>query len=423
MKLKEFCKLQTRCVLCESTGLELVLDLGNTPIANKLESSRQVHLEDEFFPLRLGMCSECSHLQLLDIIDSKILFSNYPYVSNSNLGTARRFRDLSQTLSEKYCENQSDVSGNPLVIEIGSNDGFLLQLFKEKSCDVLGIDPAEEATKIAIENGVRTIKDFFSYKLAQEIHRDYPQPKLIVANNVLAHSDDLVGIFQGIKLLMAYETVLVVEFSYALDIYNKLLIDTIYHEHMSYHSIIPIKQFLEKQGLRIFEVERFEAHGGSARISVCLANSKFSEQPSVQESISEEIVAGLHKLESWEILSGRIGMLSEKISSEISRVVNLGFTFSGYGVPAKFATLFHSLKMSEKDFSCIYDDNESKIGRLAPGTNLLIEPSSNLNNAEESYLLIFSWNYSKEIVEKVKQNFPAVKGVLIPLPEFSLVDF
>ena len=410
-------------MLCESTGLKLVLDLGNTPIANKLESSRQENLEDEFFPLRLGMCSECKHLQLLDIIDSKILFSNYPYVSNSNLGTASRFRDLSQTLIKKFCENPSDIAGNPLVIEIGSNDGFLLQLFKENSCDVLGIDPAEEATKIAIKNGVRTITDFFSYNLAQEIHREYPQPKLIVANNVLAHSDDLVGIFQGIKLLMTNETVLVVEFSYALDIYSKLLIDTIYHEHMSYHSIIPIQQFLEKQGLRIFEVERFDAHGGSARISVCLTNSKFSEHPSVQESISEEIIVGLHKLESWEILSGRIAMLSETISSEISKVVNLGFNFCGYGVPAKFATLFHSLKMSERDFSCIYDDNESKIGKLAPGTNLLIEPSSNLINAEDSYLLIFSWNYSKEIVEKLKQNFPAVKGVLIPLPEFSLVEF
>ncbi len=422
MKLKELCKLQTRCVLCESKSLEQVLNLGKTPIANKLDSSRPQSKNDEFFPLRLGMCTECKHLQLLDIIDSKILFSNYPYVSNSNLGTAKRFRDLSQLLFDKFCAVKSNSSTNPFVIEIGSNDGFLLQQFKEKSCDVLGIDPAAEATRISIGNGVRTITDFFSYNLAQNIQRDYPQPRLIVANNVLAHSDDLTGIFQGIKLLMGDETALVIEFSYALDVFEKLLIDTIYHEHMSYHSITPLQRFLEKKGLRIFDVEKFDAHGGSVRISVCLANSQFSENPSVRKAISEEFDAGLHNLDSWEILGRRITDLSEKISVEVSRVVDLGFTLSGYGVPAKFATLFHALNMSEKDFSHFYDDNESKVGKYAPGTDLLIEESSNLKDVEGCYLLIFSWNYSKEIIEKIKQNFPSVKGVIIPLPEFSLIE-
>lgn len=421
--MKEFCNIQTRCVLCQSEELEEILNLGTTPIANKLDSSRPLTKNDDFFPLRLGMCVDCKHLQLLDIIESRVLFSNYPYVSNSNLGTANRIRNLSQQLFQKYCRVGSSTSDRPFVVEIGSNDGFLLQQFKDKDCDVLGIDPAAEATRIAMGNGVKTITDFFSYELAQKIKSEYPRPKLIVANNVLAHSDDLIGIFQGIKILMGDETVLVIEFSYALDILKKFLIDTIYHEHMSYHSIIPLQRFLERNGFRIFDVEKFDAHGGSARISVCLSGSKFSENVSVQKAIFKEINAELHQLNSWKILNHQIKELSEKISLEISRILGMGFTLSGYGVPAKFATLFHSLKLSEKNFSHFYDDNVAKVGKYAPGTDVSIEPSSNLSKTEECYLLIFSWNYSQEIVEKLKRNFPAVRGAIIPLPEFSLVEF
>lgn len=421
--MKHFYKIQSRCVLCQSDKLSQVLNLGKTPIANKLESTRSLQIEEEFFPLRLGICLSCRHLQLLDIIDGGVLFANYPYVSNINKSTAKRFSDLSQLLYDKFCTVHSNYESKPFVIEIGSNDGFLLQRFQEKSCEVLGIDPATEATQIADQNGVPTITDFFSYELAQKISNNYSKPDLIVANNVLAHSDDLFGIFEGIKLLMSNESVLVIEFSYALDIFKKLLIDTVYHEHMSYHSIIPIQRFLENLGMRIFDVEKFDAHGGSARIYVCLKDSSFVEQPSVKVFVALEEDAGLHDVESWEILSKRLRVLSNSISSEISKIKNLGYSVSGYGVPAKFATLFHSLQMSEKDFSHIYDDNESKIGKYAPGTNIQIEPSSNLSDSRDCYLLIFSWNYSEEIIAKLKANYPAVKGVLVPLPELALVSF
>ena len=421
--MRESYKLQNRCVLCASPALEQVLDLGKTPIANRLVSIRHNSHNSEFFPLRLGMCVECRHLQLLDIIDNNILFSNYPYVSNSNLGTAKRLKDLSLLLYNRHCKVKLNPSIEPFVIEIGSNDGFLLQQFKEKKCDVLGIDPAGDATRIALENGVNTITDFFSYKLAERIRREYPKPSLIIANNVLAHSDELMDIFLGIKILMDSQTVLTIEFSYALDIFEKLLVDTIYHEHMSYHSIIPLKQFLEKNGLRIFDIEKIDAHGGSARISVCLSNSKYSENLSVQKSISEELDAGLHNIDSWETLSSRMEDLSKKILLEVSKLIDSGYKVSGYGVPAKFTTLFHSLNMPAKCFSHIYDDNISKIGKFAPGTELLIEPSSNLTQEEDCFLLIFSWNYSQEIIEKIKNNFPAVKGVIIPLPNFSIVRF
>lgn len=416
-------KRQDRCVLCETQNLEQVLNLGNTPIANKLESNPLIQKKNTFFPLRLGMCQACSHLQILDIIDERILFSNYPYLSKSNSSTEKRFIELSETLYKKYCQLKPDSKETPFIIEIGSNDGFLLKQFQGKSCTVLGIDPSENATKNAVDSGVRTITDFFSYKLARKLKRNYPTPTLIIANNVLAHSDDLIGIFKGIRLLMGHETVLIVEFSYALDILEKLLIDTIYHEHMSYHSIIPLNRFLHSIGLRIFNVERFDAHGGSARVSVCLNDSVFEEDSSVELLILKERSARLHDVDSWRKVRHRIESLKDSISNEISKLINLGFQVSGYGVPAKFSTLFHSLELSEKDFTHIYDDNQSKVGNYAPGTNLLIEPSSNLNLTAPCYLLIFSWNYSDEIMEKLRRDFPKVKGALIPLPKFSLVHF
>jgi hypothetical protein len=404
-----------KCVLCNSIKLEKITNFPPTPIANQLFDSKSLApAGQEFFSLNLCLCLDCKHLQIDTLVDPTILFANYPYVSNSSMAMAKRL----DTLAEKYI-SQFMLSNSDLVVEIGSNDGYLLSQIKGSGCEVLGIDPAINATDIAIHSEIPTIVDFFSSQVAQNILDNYSTPKLIIANNVLAHSDSLQDIFGGISVLMGPDSTAVIEFSYVVDVFEKLLFDTIYHEHTSYHSIAPLKVFLIQFNLEIFDVERFDAHGGSARVFIKKIGARQPISPSVELAIHYEAVLGIHKAKTWDAFNQRVSELAEKLNKEISEIKARGETLLGYGVPAKFTSLFHILGLREIDFDFIVDDNPLKIGKLAPGTRIQISSPADtpvLDNA-----VIFSWNYSTSIVENIIKAERVRNTILLPLPEFRVI--
>lgn len=404
-----------KCVLCNSINLEKITNFPPTPIANQLFDSESLPLAgQEFFPLNLCLCLDCKHLQIDTLVEPTILFANYPYVSNSSMAMAKRL----DALAEKYI-SQFELSNSDLVVEIGSNDGYLLSQIKGSGCEVLGIDPALNATDIAIRLEIPTIVDFFSSRVARTILDDYSAPKLIIANNVLAHSDSLQDIFGGISMLMGPDSTAVIEFSYVLDVFEKLLFDTIYHEHTSYHSIAPLKEFLIRFNLEIFDVERFDAHGGSARVFIKKIGSHQPISPSVELAIDHEVTLGIHEAKTWDGFNQRVSELAQKLNEEISEIKARGETLLGYGVPAKFTSLFHILGLREIDFNFIVDDNPLKIGKFAPGTMIQIsspEDTPVLDNA-----VIFSWNYSTSIVEKIVKAERVRRTILLPLPEFRVI--
>jgi hypothetical protein len=404
-----------KCVLCNSIKLEKVTNFPPTPIANQLFDPESLPLEgQEFLPLNLCLCLDCKHLQIDTLVDPTILFADYPYVSNSSMAMAKRL----DTLAEKYI-SQFNLSNSDLVVEIGSNDGYLLSQIKSSGCKVLGIDPAIIATDIAIRSEIPTIVDFFSSRVARTILDDYSTPKLIIANNVLAHSDSLQDIFSGISILMGPDSTAVIEFSYVVDVFEKLLFDTIYHEHTSYHSIAPLKLFLIQFNLEIFDVERFDAHGGSARVFIKKIGARQPISPSVELAIHYEAVLGIHKAKTWDGFNQRVSELAEKLNKEISEIKARGETLLGYGIPAKFTSLFHILGLREIDFDFIVDDNPLKIGKLAPGTRIQISSPADtpvLDNA-----VIFSWNYSTSIVENIVKAERVRNTILLPLPEFRVI--
>ena len=404
-----------KCVLCNAINLEKITNFPPTPIANQLFDSQNLPSEgQDFFPLNLCLCLDCKHIQIDTLVDPTILFSNYPYVSNSSRTMAKRL----DVLAEKYI-TQFNLGNFDLVIEIGSNDGYLLSQIKRSGCEILGIDPAMNATDIAIQAGIPTIVDFFSSNVAQNIRKRYSNPKLIIANNVLAHSDNLQDIFSGISILMGPDSIAVIEFSYVVDVFEKLLFDTIYHEHTSYHSITPLKQFLIKFNLEIFNVERFDAHGGSARVFIKKIGASQPISPSVEFAVSHETKLGIHEAKTWDAFNSRVTELAQKLNDEITRIKDRGETLLGYGVPAKFTSLFHILGLKEIDFDFIVDDNPLKIGKFAPGTTIKIfspEDIPALDNA-----VIFSWNYSTSIVEKIIKSDRIRKTIVLPLPEFKVI--
>ena len=301
-------KLQ--CTLCSSSILIEVLRLPDTPIANQLFKDIEKSVEQKRYPLNLLMCKDCWHVQIGTIVNPSILFANYPYISSSNKTMSERLDELAVLYTENFPSKK-------YVLEIGSNDGYLLQSLQKLGWEVLGVDPAKEISQIANDKGITTINDFFDSRIAEKIKAEFGQPQLIIANNVLAHSDNLQNIFEGISMLMSEASVLIVEFSYLLDVLKDLIFDTIYHEHTSYHSVTSLQKFLKKYNLEIYKTEKFNAHGGSLRIYIRLYNQKVIPDNSVQESIAEEHAAGIHLETQWEKYQQSISELSQKINNDI----------------------------------------------------------------------------------------------------------
>ena len=416
IKNDEILSTKKNCVLCESEDLQLLISFPKTPIANHLIPAPNKHPESKLYPLDLGICNECGHIQLLTIISSTLLFQNYPYISVTNHEASNRLISLSTELNDIFPEKKEKF-----VIEIGSNDGFLLKNMKNLDWQVLGIDPAENIAEIALKNGVETIIDFFSEENAIQILKNHRPADLIVANNVLAHSDSLNDIFKGIDLLMHSESTLVMEFSYVADILEKLLFDTIYHEHTSYHSVTSLIPFLAKYKLVIVKAIRINAHGGSLRLYIKKQGSYLNKNQSVENLLIHENRIDLNKISAWENFDIRIQKKSEEIVTLLSKLKSEGNSIVGYGVPAKFATLFHVLGLKPEFFDYLVDDNELKHGCYGPGTSLVIKSVEELVNNKPDYVFLFSWNYREQIVGKIFKHHLVSIGTITPLPEL-LVD-
>lgn len=406
---------KVKCVLCSSIRLTNITNFPKTPIANQLFKPSELppHGQD-FVPINLCLCLDCNHIQIDTLVDPYVLFADYPYVSNSSESMARRLDNLAEKYISKF-----HLRGADLVLEIGSNDGYLLSKVMGAGCEVLGIDPAINATNVALASGVPTIVDYFSGKLASSILEERTHPKLIIANNVLAHSDSLRDIFEGISLLMNSETTAVIEFSYVVDVFEKLLFDTIYHEHTSYHSIAPLQKFLKLFGLTIFDVERFDAHGGSARAYIKKFEGSQLILDSVKSAIEYENAIGIHEARTWKVFNSRLARLSSMLSEEIEKIKARGESLLGYGVPAKFTSLFHMLGLKEINFDFIVDDNPLKIGKLAPGTGIIISAPEDIPKVDN--VVIFSWNYSTSIVDKIRKMGAVSNSIVIPLPEYKVI--
>lgn len=417
MDLRQNFEKKNECVLCGEKKLTELLNVAETPIANQLKPNLVSSKNQQRYPLDLLICSACSHIQIGTLINPEVLFENYPYLSNSNSSTATRFDNL----AARYIKDFS-LDSESFVVEIGSNDGYLLKQITKSGADALGIDPAESATQIARSNGLNCICDYFSNSLAIQIKEQFGTPSLIIANNVLAHTHNLRDIFDGISSLMNENSVAIIEFSYVVDVFERLLFDTIYHEHMSYHSIIPLIPFVQKRGLEIFHVERFSSHGGSARIFLQKKGGKRQVHSSVDFAINYEDEIGIHTIEAWGGFKGRIDSLKKELHDLLGQRQLNGEKIVGFGVPAKFTTLFYALGLEDIKFLYLVDDNNLKIGNYAPGTTLEIKSPDHLVTDEIDTVILFSWNYRDELVERIINQKLVKISIIIPLPIVEIIN-
>ena len=401
------------CRLCTGEIAE-ILRLVDTPIANALVKREQLGREGSwqdwdnpelFYPLYLAQCQSCGHVQLPVEINSRLLFpADYPYVSGTSPIFVRHLEEQAAAI-HAHC----GLTAGANVVEIGSNDGTLLGIMRRKyGYRVLGIDPALNLARSATESGMLTLGAAFSEYLGQAIAEDFGSAKVVVANNVLAHSSDLLGMLKGIHMLLEPGGTLVLEVGYLPDVVAANNFPTIYHEHLAYHSLGPLCRAFSELGMTAYHAHRVDSQGGSIRVYVTNAADAPVSTP-LRELLEEErSLPGA--LASWP---RRIDEATSKLYSMLRALKSDGKTIAGYGAAAKATTLLHQCGIGADLLDCVFDANPRKIGKFLPGNHIPIVDKSELETRAPDYCVILSGNFA----ESIMAQHPGFMGRWVsPLP-------
>jgi SAM-dependent methyltransferase len=410
------CHRRLTCRLCGGSRLSLVLELAPTPPANAFVSKEELGREQERFPLDLFFCEDCFHLQLSDVVDPRLLFENYVYVSGTSPVFVKHFEDYADEVMRLF-----SPQAEGLAVDIGSNDGTLLAAFKKRGLKVQGIDPAKEIARRASEAGIPTIAGFFTPDLAKEIKAKQGPAAVVTANNVFAHIDDLKGVVDGVRELLSSEGVFVFEVSYLVDVFEKTLFDTIYHEHLAYHSVKPLIQFLAANGLELIEALRVDSHGGSLRGVAQLKSGPRPIGTSVSEAVAIEEKLGLDKPETFRAFAARIDGLKQELGGLLRKLKAEGKKIAAFGAPAKATTLMYHFAIGPELIDFIIDDSPLKQGLYSPGMHIPVLSSAAIAEKKPDYLVVLAWNFAPSIVAKNAAFREAGGRFIIPLPTIEVI--
>jgi len=404
------------CRICKSKRLKKVISLGSSPIANAFLTQKQIHQPESYYPLETYLCLNCGLVQLGHVVSPDLLFKNYLYVSSTSPVFIKHFEDYAAEVFHKF-----HLGKKSLVIDIGSNDGILLKPFKKLGAHVLGIDPAKEIANKATKSGLETIPSYFDTELAQELVKSHGKAKVITANNVFAHVDNIDELTEATKILLDKNGVFIIEAPYLVNFIEQNLFDTIYHEHLSYLSIKPLTVFFKIHDMRIFATERTSSHGGSIRVFVTVKNSKYKTEKSVKESLKEEINKKIHLPVTWEHLALSIKQNKIKLTGLLNKLKTQGKSIVGYGAPAKGNTLLNFFGIGNDILDYIVDDSPLKQGLFAPGTHIPIVALKEIAKTKPDYILILAWNFAESIIQKLHPYSEQGGSFIIPVPSPRIV--
>jgi len=404
------------CRLCNSANILLVVNINPSPIADAYVSNEQLNEIQDLYPLDLYLCEDCGHIQNTYVVNPDLLFRDYTFFTSNFKGLVEHFKAYADDITRSFSFEEGD-----LVVEIGSNDGTFLLNLKEKGMKVLGVDPAIDAVNLANEKGAKTLPDYFTDELTQKIVSENGKAALVVANNVFAHSDNLIDIISGIEKLLDKDGIFIFEVSYLADIVDRFLFDTIYHEHVSYHSINPLQKSFARKGLKIFDIVRNKSKGGSIRCFVKRTSSeKNNVQPVVQEYIQNEILRGLDKKEVFLKYNKDILQKKKEVLTLIDQLLAEGKKIAGYGASTTVTTLMWHFELTER-LLFLVDDNKIKQYLFSPKNHLEVLPSAELVNRNIDYVVIMAWNYAEPIMANSKAFAENGGKFIIPLPELRIV--
>ena len=408
---------KNECRICSSNNLELILDLGEQPPSNAFIKKEDLEKYEDKFPLRLYLCKECYLLQLLDIVDKEILFKEYLYLTSASKPSVNHFKKYAYDVYEEFLKQ----SKNPLIIEIGSNDGTLLKEFKKLGATVLGIEPAKNIAKIANDAGITTENTFLNYDIVKKKSLE-KKASIIVGNNVFGHIDDLKEFMKCVKILSKEKGVFIFEVPYLVNLIQKLEFDTVYHEHLSYFSLIPLIRLMDEFNLEIFDVKKQKVHGGTIRVFVSEKNN-FKKTINFEKMIKFEKEFGINKIQTYQKFSENVKELKNKLQNELLKFKKEGKIIFGYGAPAKGNVLLNYCNIGTEFLDYIIDTTPLKQGLYTPGMHIPVKSDKeNIEKPSQQIALLLAWNYEEEIINKEELFLKNGGKFLIPIPTPKIIS-
>ena len=405
------------CRFCGNALQRTFVDLGLSPLCETYPSADELNRGEAYYPLHVMVCDQCWLVQLEEYETPEKIFSDYPYFSS--------YSDSWLKHADKYCASMTSRFGldeKSFVIEVASNDGYLLQYFIQRNIPALGIEPAANVAGAAVTKGVPTLVRFFGTELAEELAADGQCADLLVGNNVLAQVPDLNDFVEGLRIILKPEGVLTLEFPHLQKLIEHNEFDTIYHEHFSYFSLVTTVKIVEAHGLRVFHVEELPSHGGSLRVFACRADARTHPvEPSVARLIESEKEAGLCVMDGYksfaqQVKDTKLALLNFLVNAALDdkKVV-------GYGAPGKSATLLHYCGIGKDLIEFTVDRSPYKQGRFLPGTHIPIFHPDRILTIKPDYVVILPWNLKEEIVQQLHYIREWDGRFVVPIPRLTII--
>ncbi len=407
---------EKRCRFCGAELRHTFVDLGMSPLCESFLSADQLNQMEPFYPLHTYVCERCFLVQLEEYVSPEEIFTEYAYFSSYASSWLQHAKNYTELMIRKFGLNQQSH-----VVEVASNDGYLLQYFVEKKIPVLGIEPALNVAKVASEKGIPTLTEFFGSECAQQLVKEGREADLIIGNNVLAQVPDLNDFVEGLKILLNPSGVITIEFPHLSRLIEQNQFDTIYHEHFSYFSFYSAERIFAAHGLRLFDVDELSTHGGSIRIYACHdSDGAKIVSETVKEMKERELRDGIAKLEYYENFAEQVKETKRKLLSFLIDIKRDGKVIAGYGAPGKGNTLLNYCGIRTDFIDYIVDRNPYKHGRYTPGTHIPIYAPDKILETRPDYVMILPWNLKDEIMEQLSYIREWGGHFIVPIPEVSV---
>jgi SAM-dependent methyltransferase len=403
------------CIVCGQQSVERFLDLGSTALANKFLTKEELSKPEAKYPLRVGYCHACGHVQLTEEVPPSAMFEDYLYVSSASDTLKAHLFDLSDIVAKRR-----NLSANDLVIDIGCNDGTLLTGFKRHGVRTLGVDPAQNLAALNQNSGIERYVGFFNSKTAKEIVNKWGPASAITATNTFPHIPALQDFVEGIKIALAPGGAFVIEAHYLVDILEQCAFDTIYHEHISYWALGPMMYLFEKHGMQVVDAERLPLHHGQLRATV-QRNGEVSPSSRVAEILDAERRLGLDKAATYRRFAQKTMELKEDLQRTLKEFRAKGKKIVGYGAPAKGNTLLGFLEIGPDLIEYIADKSPLKQGRYCPGVHIPVVSPAQLLVDQPDFVVLLAWNFVDEILSQQEEYRRRGGKFIVPVPDVQII--
>jgi SAM-dependent methyltransferase len=406
------------CRFCGSPLGQTLVDLGMSPLCESYVAADRLDRMEPFYPLHVYVCETCLLAQLEEFVSPEEIFTEYAYFSSYADSWLRHAKDYADMMVRRF-----GIGAGSRVVELASNDGYLLQYFVEKGIPVLGIEPARNVAKAAVEKGVPTLVEFFGARLAEKLAADGRRADLVVGNNVLAQVPGLNDFVGGIKVLLKPEGIATLEFPHLLRLIDENQFDTIYHEHFSYFSFLAVDKVFAAHGLTLFDVEELTTHGGSLRIYARHAEDRTKPVGGRVGGLRDrERAAGLDRMAAYSAFSEKVVETKRKILDLLIGIKREGKTICGYGAPGKGNTLLNYCGIRTDFLDYTVDRNPYKQGKYTPGTRIPIFPPERIKETRPDYVFILPWNFKEEIIGQLAYVRDWGGRFIVPIPEARICE-